>query len=143
MQFVNLHFLLDKHSEEVLSRAESFKETGNGLLRQNKYPEAIESYTRAIELIPQSSVYYGNRSQARLNIQDFEGALKDAIKSIELDQSYAKAYYRKAVANKGLGNYQTALEEFQRLQNSHPNDKVYQKQIQYCKTLISQQGNVS
>ena len=123
--------------------AETFKEKGNELLKQNKNLEAIESYTKAIELNPQSPVYYGNRSQTKLNIQDFEGALKDAIKSIELDQSYTKAYYRKAVANKGLGNYQTALEEFQRLQNGCPNNKSCQKQIQDCKTLIYQQGNVS
>ena len=129
--------------EEVLRRAETFKDKGNELVRQNKNLEAIESYTRAIKLNPQSPVYYGNRSQAKLNIQDFEGALEDADKSIELDQSYTKAYYRKAVASKGLGNYQTALEEFQRLQNFCPNDKSYQKQIQDCKTLISQQGNVS
>ena len=126
-----------------MSRAETFKERGNELLRQNKNLEAIESYTRAIELNPQNHVYYGNRSQAKLNIRDFDGAIKDANKSIELDQSYTKAYYRKAVANKGLGNYQLALKEFQRLQNCYPNDKTYQKQIQDCKTLISQQGNVS
>ena len=127
----------------MLSRAETFKEKGNELLRKNKNLEAIELYTRAIELNPQSPVYYGNRSQARLNIRNFEGALNDAIKSIELDQSYTKAHYRKAVANKGLGNYQTALEEFQRLQNACPNDKSYQTQIQDCRLLISQQDNVS
>ena len=126
----------------MLSRAESYKERGNELLRQSKSLEAIESYTRAIEINPRSHIYYGNRSQARLNIKDYEGALKDAIKSIELDQSYKKSYHRKAVANKGLGNYEAALKDFQRLQNSNPNDKDCQKQIQECKILISQQSNV-
>ena len=123
-----------------MSRAESYKERGNELLRKSKPMEAIESYTSAIELNPNSHIYYGNRSQARLNIKDFEGALKDAIKSIELDQSYTKAYYRKAVANKGLGNYKGALKDFKRLQTSNPNDKVYEKQIQECIILIWQQG---
>ena len=120
----------------MLSRAESYKERGNELLRKSKPLEAIESYTSAIELNPNSHIYYGNRSQARLNIKDFEGALKDAIKSIELDQSYTKAYYRKAVANKGLGNYEAALTDFQRLQNSNPNNKGYENQIKECEILM-------
>ena len=143
MQFRNVYFLLDTCNKEVFFLADIHKQNGNELLRQNKTLEAIESYSRAIELNPESNIYYANRSQAWLNIPDFEGALKDAIKSIKLDQSYTKAHYRKAVANKGLGNYQVALKEFQILQNSNPNNKDCQKQIQECKILISQQSNVS
>ena len=134
---------LDKPTKEILGQAEKLKERGNDFLRQNKNLEAVELYTKSIELIPENAVYYGNRSQARLNLQHFEGALKDATKAIELDELYTKAYYRKAIANRGLGNYQTALEEFHQLQNHHPKDENIKENIQECKNLSDLLGNIS
>ena len=42
--------------------AEPFKEKGNKLLQQEKYEEALRAYSKAIELNPNSAIYYANRS---------------------------------------------------------------------------------
>ena len=139
--FGSLEIVSDTCSEQIKHQAEEFKAKGNAQLRKNNHREAIEWYTKAIDLIPQSAVYHGNRSQAKFNIHEFEGALEDASKAITCDPAYLKGYYRKAIATMGLGNYESALAWFQSLQRKLPNDINIEKNMQECKTMIFQQGN--
>ena len=96
----------------------------------------------AIQLNPGQAKYYGNRSQAKLKLQDFEGALKDANESIELDQTYTKARYKKALAYKGLRNYEAALEELRQLHKDDPNEQNIRNTMHECENLLLPQGNV-
>ena len=64
----------------------------------NKFDDAIEQYTEAIFCkIPneKKAVYYCNRSIARLRMEDYLGALFDALECIKLDNKNVKGYYRK------------------------------------------------
>ena len=118
---------------------------GNEFFRQYKVSEAVQSYTAAVNLCPEEAKYFGNRSQAKLRSEDFKGALKDASKAIELDQSYTKAHYRKALANASLGYYATALGEFQRLYEVTQNDEfkmAIKHRMKQCKILLGRKGKV-
>lgn len=55
-----------------------------------KYTEAIEFYTKAIDLASTVASYYGNRSIAYLRTEAFGYALQDASKSLEVDKNYIK-----------------------------------------------------
>lgn len=57
-----------------------------------KYAEAIEFYTKAIDLAPTVASYYGNRSIAYLRTEAFGYALQDASKSLEVDKNYIKVW---------------------------------------------------
>jgi stress-induced-phosphoprotein 1 len=92
--------------------AKEWKEKGNGLVKEKKYSEAAECYTKAIELDPNDPILYSNRSAMYTNIKKFDEALKDAEKAIELKPTYGKAYLRKGSALKGLGRIDEALSTF-------------------------------
>lgn len=61
--------------------------------------KAITLYSNAIECNPTSAVLYANRSFAYLKTECFGYALEDASKSISLDKTYVKAYYRRGSLN--------------------------------------------
>ncbi len=77
------------------------------------YNEAIELYSKAIEIDPNVAVYYGNRSLAYLKTECFGYALNDATKAVELDKNYLKGYYRRAAAYMSLGKFKQALRDFE------------------------------
>lgn len=70
-------------------------------------------YTKAIETNPNIAIYYANRSFAYLKTECFGYALNDASKSVELDKSYVKGYYRRAAAHMSLGKFKEALKDYE------------------------------
>jgi len=83
------------------------KGSGNVALKAGRFTEAIEWYTKAVELEP-NYVYFANRSAAFLALDSYEEALQDANMSIRSKPSYLKAYHRKASALKSLGRWDEA-----------------------------------
>ena len=65
--------------------------TGSG---DSHPPQAVELYSKAIELHPANAVYHANRSISHLRLENYGYALADASKAIEADKTYLKAYYR-------------------------------------------------
>ena len=92
----------DSNYEDSLKIAEKFKEEGNNALKENKFQEAYDKYTSAINLkieTKKNSIYYSNRSFVDLKLENFGSAIQDANSSIKIDPKYYKAYYRRAAAN--------------------------------------------
>ena len=92
----------DSNYEDSLKIAEKFKEEGNNSLKENKFQEAYEKYTLAINLkieTKKNSIYYSNRAYVDLKLENFGSAIQDANSSIKIDPKYYKAYYRRAAAN--------------------------------------------
>jgi stress-induced-phosphoprotein 1 len=59
---------------------------------------------KAIELDPSNHVLYSNRSACYASLRDFEKALTDANKTVELNPGWSKGYGRKGAALHGLGD---------------------------------------
>ncbi|KAE9351902.1 hypothetical protein PF008_g5723 [Phytophthora fragariae] len=95
--------MAEEEPQEWAAQAEGFKAEGNRLLAAQQFQEAVEMYTRALELDPDNAVYYSNRSAAYLAMGDARGkALKDAEKCIELKPDWWKGYSRKGAAEHAL-----------------------------------------
>ena len=47
----------------------------------------------AIEIQP-NHIYYSNRANAYLELNQFDECIEDCIKAIELDKTFSKSYYR-------------------------------------------------
>lgn len=88
------------------------------LLTDQAYNKAIELYSAAIEVNP-TAIYYANRSFAYLKTEAIGYALNDASKAIELDQTYTKAYYRRAAAYMSLGKFKLALRDYEAVSIIH------------------------
>ena len=78
--------------------AEAAKERGNEAMKAEKYNQAVSHYTEALRMAPTNHVYSSNRSLAYGKTKDWDNALKDAQKCIELQPVWSKGYTRKGTA---------------------------------------------
>ena len=88
---------------------DELKQKGNDCIKQKNYTQAIEFYTKALGTDPSSHAVYSNRSLAYSNVGDFEKSLQDATKCLDLAPTFARGYFRKAVALSGLMKYEEAM----------------------------------
>lgn len=107
---------------------------------EKEYDNAIELYTKAIELMPTSAVYYANRSLAHLRLESFGSALEDGVSAVKSDPSYLKGYYRRAAAQMSLGKFKKALADFEFVAKLRPNDKNAQLKFTECNKLVKKQA---
>ena len=95
-----------------MATAKEWKDKGNGLVKEKKYKEALDCYTKAIEIDPSDPILYSNRSAMHLNLAEYDQAITDAEKAISLKPDYAKAYLRKGKALEGQQRLQEALDTY-------------------------------
>ena len=95
-----------------METAKDWKDKGNALVKEKKYKEALDCYSKAIEIDPNDPILYSNRSAMHLNLTEFDQALADADKAISLKVDYAKAYLRKGKALEGLNKVEEALSAY-------------------------------
>lgn len=70
------------------------KDEGNKLVAAKKLEQAIDCYSKAIELDPKNHVLYSNRSGAHLENGNATAAIADAKLCVSLEPTWAKGYYR-------------------------------------------------
>ncbi|KAL3837658.1 hypothetical protein ACJIZ3_022249 [Penstemon smallii] len=98
---------------------------------------AVDLYSQAISLTPNSAELYVDRAQANIKLQNFTEAVDDANKAIGLDPSMAKAYLRKAMACIKLEEYQTAKTALETGASLAPGDSRFTKLIKECDERIA------
>ena len=71
-----------------------------------KYEEAIEDFTKSIQLNSNkyiNSGFYYERGLMYYKLREYEKALNDLNKAIELEPNYSKAYFERASVHSKLG----------------------------------------
>jgi stress-induced-phosphoprotein 1 len=104
-----------------------FKAAGNAALQADKASEAIENYSRAIDLDGTNHVYYSNRSAAYLKRGDANLALEDADSCIALNPTFAKGYSRRGAALHALKRYNDSIAAYREGLDKFPNDAGLKK----------------
>ncbi|TMW67102.1 hypothetical protein Poli38472_012218 [Pythium oligandrum] len=121
---------------------EELKRRGNAAFTQKAYEEAEALYTKAIDInasnpLQNQHIFFANRSASRTSMGKTALALDDAEACIELVKDYAKGYFRKAQALKGLKRFKDALEVLQTARTLEPENKslnTLQKQLEELAT---------
>lgn len=105
---------------------------GDAFAEKKEYAKALEDYDAAIESHPDwASVYYHRgvcwQEYAKLRGWYDEDklikALADYTKAIELDPSTKAAYINRAFINKMMGNYESALTDYETLLRLEPQNE--------------------
>ena len=108
--------------EEDIKAANEWKEKGNAFVKEQKYKEALDCYTKAIICNPKEPILYSNRSAMYCNLEEYELSLKDAEKAMKLNPDYKKPYLRKGKALEKLNRKKEALEVYELGLQKDPND---------------------
>ncbi|KAK7464813.1 hypothetical protein VKT23_006019 [Stygiomarasmius scandens] len=88
------------------------KDIANRLFREQKYPQASEVYTNAINLDKTNATLWANRAACRHAMKLYIGAVYDAEKAVQLDPNYTKAHARVAWARDALNQPWLSVESW-------------------------------
>lgn len=83
---------------------------------------ALETLTHARAIAPNSVVILANRAQILNALNRTEDAMRDLNKVVEMDSTYAPAYYDRAAIDLRLGNWETAEADGLKYIDLKPND---------------------
>ncbi|CCW67090.1 unnamed protein product [Phytomonas sp. Hart1] len=118
---------------------EKHKEEGNKFFRQKRSREAIEEYTVAIQTDATNTrvnaIIRGNRAAARMDVNDFQGALLDCDYAIKNGVESAKLYARRSRVQEHLDMFDDSLRDMQCAANK---DRNFEAELQQLKGRIKQ-----
>jgi len=92
-----------------MDKANQLKDRGNQAFTQGNFQAAIEYYTQALAAHPEAT-FYSNRAACYIYLKQFEKAIVDARKAIEMDPKIPKPYYRLSQALMAQGKLNEAFE---------------------------------
>jgi len=82
---------------------------GNYLKNHHRPEEALQDYTKAIELKPDNSSAYANRAFLNMDLKDYGGVISDADQAIKLNFHPASIFQIRAIAKFFKEEYRGAL----------------------------------
>lgn len=86
----------------------------------------ITLWTHEIRIFPDSApIAYSNRGGTYFTMGDYQSALRDYNKAIELNPRYANAYYNRGTVYNSLDYYPQAIEDFSKAIELNPKDAQY------------------
>ena len=71
-----------------------------------------ERYSYEGVTVDNDAIAYNNQGLAKQNLGDYEGAIADYTKALEIDPDFADAYYNRGNAKKKLGDYKGAIADY-------------------------------
>lgn len=116
--------------------AERMKTEGNNLMRTEKFVEALEMYSKAIELDSGNPVFYCNRAAAHSKMNNHHLAIEDCQRAIDMDPTYSKAYGRMGLANSSLEKHREAVENFKKALELEPDNESYKSNLQIAEDKV-------
>ncbi|GAQ82101.1 heat shock protein DnaJ with tetratricopeptide repeat [Klebsormidium nitens] len=105
--------------------AKKFNSYGNAAFNGQKYDEAVQHYSLALDArandVEFNAVLYCNRATVQSALAKHMDALSDCLAALETDPRYTRAYMKKADVLTAVGDYEGALEDLSKLE---PSDEV-------------------
>jgi len=112
---------------------------GNAALKEGKTEEAIQWFTKGISLVApgeSAHVLYSNRSAAYASCGNYEEALKDAEKAIELKPDWPRGYSRRATALHFLGRLEEARDGYKKALEMDPSNSTLKSSLEQVESAL-------
>uniref|UniRef100_A0A3B1K6Q8 DnaJ homolog subfamily C member 7 n=1 Tax=Astyanax mexicanus TaxID=7994 RepID=A0A3B1K6Q8_ASTMX len=95
------------------------KEEGNRAFKEGNFEEAYDLYSEALTIDPNNiktnAKLYCNRATVGSKLKKLEQAIEDCTKAIKLDESYIKAYLRRAQCYMDTEQYEEAVRDYEKV----------------------------
>ena len=122
--------LIDEFEETFARRRDEAKalyKKGVEAHKANKFAEAIESYTKAVDLYPRYAEVYYNRGLAYRKLDKLAEALEDYSQAIQMDPRLAAAYSNRGYVYYKMGDLERALADFDQVLKLDPENEDARK----------------
>lgn len=135
----NVDPVQQKQIEEQQRKQEAVlqKDRGNAYFKEGKYEAAVECYSRGMEADRLNVLLPANRAMAFLKLERFKEAEGDCSTAILLDNTYSKAFARRATARVALGKLQEAKRDFEEVLILEPGNKQALNELQKIQDVSS------
>lgn len=116
------------------------KEDGNQAFAEGDWSKALACYTQAINLIefdsPEKAVLYKNKAAVHLKVSDYEAAIEDSTKSLDICPNDPKALFRRCQAYEALEKYEEAYKDARQVHNLDTNNKAIAPILKRLHTIV-------
>ena len=114
-------------------KAAQFYELGYKSIEAKKYPEAVENFSKAIELNPLYSHAYNGRGIANRFLNKTGAAMEDFDRIIDMDPNYTDVYINRGQMFSNLKRFDLAVTDYDRAIINNPNSvpAYYNRGIAY------------
>ena len=153
-------YLQEKHPWEMSVReridsAKRFKDLGNEMFKAGNSLNALDNYRYGIQrIIPAYEVseeekqeidplkisFYLNIAACQIKLKNFEYAVTNCTKALEMDNNNAKALYRRSVANLELNDLDKAKEDIVAGLKIESENSAFKKQLQKLESKFEEQN---
>jgi len=113
---------------------------GSNLVKNDKYSEAIDIFSKAIELDPFWAEAWNKRATVLYLSGEFEKSQNDIDKVLELEKRHFGALAGQGLVNIHLKNYDKAIESYEKAKKIYPSMKSPNIMIKQIKKLIKEQS---
>lgn len=138
----------ERDREFAKKEAEKIKLQGNELFKKKHFKEALELYGQANKLNPEELTYYLNMAACYHDLKDYQSVLSNCQHVIDNTMDFvkkSKAYGRMAFAYQGMGDFNKAIEYFEKslLEKSDQAIKDAHKEAIKLKTKLDAENYIN
>jgi Tfp pilus assembly protein PilF len=105
------NFPMQRGTAQQLQQSQNYVIAGLLQMRQGNYQNALALFNVGIRRYPNYAILYSNRGVAKRYLQDYQGAIADFTRSIQL-QPNSPAYFNRASLYEALKQPQRALSDY-------------------------------
>ena len=113
---------------------------GSNLVNNDKYNQAIDVFSKAIEIDPSWAEAWNKRATVLYLSGEFEKSQNDIDKVLELEKRHFGALAGQGLVNIHLKNYEKAIESYKKAKEIYPTMKSPDMMIKQIKELIKKQS---
>ncbi|KAJ5959784.1 Heat shock protein DnaJ N-terminal [Penicillium vulpinum] len=117
----------------IVQKLSRTKEEGNSAYKAKDYRRAIDLWAQALEVDPSNkdmnAKILGNRSQAYINLKEYDAAIEDCTEALRLDPGYIKAMKYRAKAYGKAGNWEEAIRDYKSVAENNPSESGIAEEI--------------
>jgi tetratricopeptide (TPR) repeat protein len=105
-------------------------------MHSKDYKEAVDCYTKSIQLFPNDPATFSNRAMAYLKLKEFARVIEDSNEAIKLKSDYIKAYHRRGKAYVAVNKLEMAIRDFQYILEKEPNNKEAMNELKQARNKL-------